>query len=237
VIEERSPLLSAAINSSRSAVSSTYSLLPQLSRTHNNTSIHTTSTHSHLLHSNTFTTFTSNSNLHPKCLPKPQQKRSPLPRHLLPRLPPRRRKLERRPPPLVRRRREPRRARRPTLHTFTKVCSRFPSRVISKTICRVQHCDASTNRLRISTSGRVFHHKHLTFSILVLKQVHPDTGISNRAMSILNSFVNGMHIRLFKYQASLTRFPDIFERVATEASKLAAYNKKSTISSREIQTS
>lgn len=26
---------------------------------------------------------------------------------------------------------------------------------------------------------------------LVLKQVHPDTGISNRAMSILNSFVNG----------------------------------------------
>ncbi|EEB08770.1 histone H2B alpha Htb1 [Schizosaccharomyces japonicus yFS275] len=53
----------------------------------------------------------------------------------------------------------------------------------------------------------------------VLKQVHPDTGISNQAMRILNSFVN-----------------DIFERIATEASKLAAYNKKSTISSREIQT-
>jgi histone H2B len=32
---------------------------------------------------------------------------------------------------------------------------------------------------------------------LVLKQVHPDTGISNRAMSILNSFVNG------KYSAPL----------------------------------
>ena len=30
---------------------------------------------------------------------------------------------------------------------------------------------------------------------LVLKQVHPDTGISNRAMSILNSFVNGMSMR------------------------------------------
>jgi histone H2B len=39
-------------------------------------------------------------------------------------------------------------------------------------------------------------------------------------MSILNSFVN-----------------DIFERIAGEASKLASYNKKSTISSREIQTS
>ncbi|CEF62248.1 Histone H2B family and Histone core domain and Histone-fold domain-containing protein [Strongyloides ratti] len=54
----------------------------------------------------------------------------------------------------------------------------------------------------------------------VLKQVHPDTGISSKAMSIMNSFVN-----------------DIFERVAAEASKLAHYNKKSTISSREIQTS
>ncbi|KAF9225877.1 histone-fold-containing protein [Gyrodon lividus] len=53
----------------------------------------------------------------------------------------------------------------------------------------------------------------------VLKQVHPDTGISNKAMAILNSFVN-----------------DIFERIATEASKLASYSKKSTIASREIQT-
>ncbi len=38
-------------------------------------------------------------------------------------------------------------------------------------------------------------------AFLVLKQVHPDTGISNKAMAILNSFVN-----------------DIFERIATEAS-------------------
>ncbi|KAG6334834.1 hypothetical protein ID866_4256 [Astraeus odoratus] len=53
----------------------------------------------------------------------------------------------------------------------------------------------------------------------VLKQVHPDTGISNKAMAVLNSFVN-----------------DLFERIANEASKLASYNKKSTISSREIQT-
>eukprot|EP00158_Paraphelidium_tribonemae_P000751 Partr_v1_DN23338_c0_g2_i1_m18503 putative Core component of nucleosome. Nucleosomes wrap and compact DNA into chromatin, limiting DNA accessibility to the cellular machineries which require DNA as a template. Histones thereby play a central role in transcription regulation, DNA repair, DNA replication and chromosomal stability. DNA accessibility is regulated via a complex set of post-translational modifications of histones, also called histone code, and nucleosome remodeling len=58
-----------------------------------------------------------------------------------------------------------------------------------------------------------------TYIYKVLKQVHPDVGISNKAMSILNSFVN-----------------DIFGRVAGEASKLAAYNKKSTISSREIQT-
>ncbi|XP_060712804.1 late histone H2B.L4-like isoform X1 [Hemiscyllium ocellatum] len=53
----------------------------------------------------------------------------------------------------------------------------------------------------------------------VMKQVHPDTGISSKAMSITNSFVN-----------------DIFERIAGEASRLAHYNKRSTISSREIQT-
>lgn len=32
--------------------------------------------------------------------------------------------------------------------------------------------------------------------LIVLKQVHPDTGISNRAMSILNSFVNGMFYQI-----------------------------------------
>ncbi|XP_078389076.1 histone H2B-like [Cetorhinus maximus] len=53
----------------------------------------------------------------------------------------------------------------------------------------------------------------------VMKQVHPDTGISSKAMGIMNSFVN-----------------DIFERIAGEASRLAHYNKRSTISSREIQT-
>lgn len=59
-------------------------------------------------------------------------------------------------------------------------------------------------------------------------------------MSILNSFVNGMFTRLGRHRnldMELMHLPDIFERVATEASKLAAYNKKSTISSREIQTS
>ncbi|KAM7297705.1 histone H2B-like [Ixodes scapularis] len=53
----------------------------------------------------------------------------------------------------------------------------------------------------------------------VLKQVHPDTGVSSKAMSVMNSFVN-----------------DIFERIAAESSRLAHYNKRSTITSREIQT-
>ncbi|XP_058185925.1 histone H2B-like [Rhododendron vialii] len=52
----------------------------------------------------------------------------------------------------------------------------------------------------------------------VLKQVHPDIGISSKAMGIMNSFIN-----------------DIFEKLAQEASRLARYNKKPTITSREIQ--
>ena len=61
-----------------------------------------------------------------------------------------------------------------------------------------------------------------TFAIYiykVLKQVHPETGISKKSMLIMNSFIN-----------------DIFERIAHESSKLVRYNKKSTLSSREVQT-
>jgi len=58
-----------------------------------------------------------------------------------------------------------------------------------------------------------------TYIYKVLKQVHPDTGISKRGMSIMNSFIN-----------------DIFEKMALEAGKLARYNKKATLSSREVQT-
>ncbi|KAM0953294.1 putative transcription factor Hap3/NF-YB family [Dioscorea sansibarensis] len=54
----------------------------------------------------------------------------------------------------------------------------------------------------------------------VLKQVHPEIGISSKAMGIMNSFIN-----------------DIFEKLAQEASRLARYSKKPTITSREMQTS
>jgi histone H2B len=53
----------------------------------------------------------------------------------------------------------------------------------------------------------------------VLKQVHPYTGISSKGMSIMNSFIT-----------------DIFDKIANEAGKLVRYNKKGTLSSREIQT-
>ena len=53
----------------------------------------------------------------------------------------------------------------------------------------------------------------------VLKQVHPEIGVSKKSMSIMNSFIG-----------------DIFSRIASEAGKLAGYNSKATLSSREIQT-
>jgi len=52
----------------------------------------------------------------------------------------------------------------------------------------------------------------------VLKQVHPEIGVSKRAMMVLNSFVQ-----------------DVFERICDEASRLCHYNKKQTLGAREIQ--
>ena len=65
--------------------------------------------------------------------------------------------------------------------------------------------------------------RHETYSVYiykVLKQVHQDTGISKKSMNIMNSFIN-----------------DLFERISLEASKLVRYNKKHTLSAREIQSS
>ena len=73
-------------------------------------------------------------------------------------------------------------------------------------------------------SGKKQRHRrrHETFSTYiyrVLKQVHPELGISRRAMLVMNSFVN-----------------DVFERIASEASRLLRFTGKKTLTSREIQT-
>uniref|UniRef100_T1JI20 Core Histone H2A/H2B/H3 domain-containing protein n=1 Tax=Strigamia maritima TaxID=126957 RepID=T1JI20_STRMM len=57
------------------------------------------------------------------------------------------------------------------------------------------------------------------FIYKVLKQVHPECGISSKAMSIMNSFMN-----------------DLFARIAADASRLAQQNNRVTLNSREIQT-
>lgn len=58
-----------------------------------------------------------------------------------------------------------------------------------------------------------------TYIFRVLRQIHPEIGISKRAMQTMNSFIN-----------------DTFEKVAYESSRLVRLNKKATLSCREIQT-
>ncbi|KAK0405068.1 hypothetical protein QR680_017786 [Steinernema hermaphroditum] len=53
----------------------------------------------------------------------------------------------------------------------------------------------------------------------ILKGVHNNTGISSKAMSIMNSLVN-----------------DIFDRIALEAAQLASYSQRSTIAVNEVQS-
>nr|Q00715.2 RecName: Full=Histone H2B type 1 [Rattus norvegicus]CAA42585.1 H2B histone [Rattus norvegicus] len=86
-----------------------------------------------------------------------------------------------------------------------------PKKGSKKAVTKAQKKDGKERKRSRKESYSVYVYK-------VLKQVHPDTGISSKAMGIMNSFVN-----------------DIFERIAGER-RLAHYNKRSTITSREIQT-
>jgi histone H2B len=52
----------------------------------------------------------------------------------------------------------------------------------------------------------------------VLKQVHPETGISTKSMRVMNSLIN-----------------DIFDRIATEAGRLAKKTKRKTLRAHEMQ--
>ncbi|XP_075927290.1 histone H2B type 3-B-like [Petromyzon marinus] len=87
-----------------------------------------------------------------------------------------------------------------------------PKKGSKKAVTKATRKDGKKRRHRRKESYAIYIYK-------VMKQVHPDTGLSSKAMSIMNLFVN-----------------DIFERIASEASRLAHYIKRSTITSREIQT-
>nr|XP_012422746.1 PREDICTED: histone H2B, sperm-like [Odobenus rosmarus divergens] len=58
-----------------------------------------------------------------------------------------------------------------------------------------------------------------TYFARVLKHVHEGLSLSQEAVSVMDSFVK-----------------DIFERIAEEASRLARFTKRSTITTRDIQT-
>lgn len=59
-----------------------------------------------------------------------------------------------------------------------------------------------------------------TYIFKILKQVHPQIGISKKGMNVMNSFV-----------------VDIFGRIAKEGGTLVSKNDKNTLGTREIQTS
>ena len=58
-----------------------------------------------------------------------------------------------------------------------------------------------------------------TYIYKVLKQVHPDTGISSKGMVVMCNFIS-----------------DLFERIGNEAANVCRFSKKQTLSSREVQT-
>uniref|UniRef100_H3AK44 Core Histone H2A/H2B/H3 domain-containing protein n=2 Tax=Latimeria chalumnae TaxID=7897 RepID=H3AK44_LATCH len=86
--------------------------------------------------------------------------------------------------------------------------------------------DPVEGRVAVATKGkvakRILKHKrkkkarYSAFIYRVSKQVHPPIGISKMVM---NSFVG-----------------DLFDRLAAEAARLALYNKRCAITSREVQT-
>eukprot|EP01096_Ripella_sp_DP13-Kostka_P012187 TRINITY_DN5031_c0_g1_i1.p1 TRINITY_DN5031_c0_g1~~TRINITY_DN5031_c0_g1_i1.p1 ORF type:complete len:225 (-),score=102.60 TRINITY_DN5031_c0_g1_i1:15-647(-) len=61
--------------------------------------------------------------------------------------------------------------------------------------------------------------KYATYTYKVLRQVHPDIGISNKAMLVMDHLID-----------------DCFSKIFAEAQQLTELNKKLTLTSREIQT-
>ncbi|XP_059744899.1 histone H2B type 1-C/E/F/G/I-like [Bos taurus] len=88
-----------------------------------------------------------------------------------------------------------------------------PKKGSKKAVTKAQKKDSKKRKSSRKESYSVYVYK-------VLKQVHLDTSISSKAMGIMNSFIK-----------------DIFQHITGEASCLVHYNKCSTITSREIQTS
>lgn len=89
-----------------------------------------------------------------------------------------------------------------------------PGKGVTKPVKKMMKADGGKKkRQRKATES------YKSYLYRVLKQVHPEIGISTRSMVILNSFMN-----------------DIFERVCVEAANLVKANKKNTLSAREMQT-
>jgi histone H2B len=91
--------------------------------------------------------------------------------------------------------------------------------MVAKTPGKMMQPRTSDDTMLRKKKKKSRHDSYQTYVVKVLRQVHPKFGISSKAAAIMNSFVM-----------------DTFDRIATEAGRLCKYNKKDTLSSREIQT-
>ena len=87
-----------------------------------------------------------------------------------------------------------------------------PRRWVSTTQAPAKGDDAKKRKKKSKPSYSSYIYK-------VLKQVHPDTGISSKGMLVMTGFIG-----------------DLFERIAAEATAVCRYSGKTTLQSREIQT-
>ncbi|XP_016376693.1 histone H2B 1/2-like [Sinocyclocheilus rhinocerous] len=73
----------------------------------------------------------------------------------------------------------------------------------------------------------------------VLKQVHPDTGISSKAMGIMNSFVNDIFERILSLTTSSSASPEASEAYLVglfeDTNLCAIHAKRVTIMPKDIQ--
>ncbi len=74
-----------------------------------------------------------------------------------------------------------------------------------------------TKEKKITKHKRKRNESYNIYIYKVLKQVHPEIGVSKQAMKVLNSFVG-----------------DLFARICTEAGNLCQYAKKHTLGEREV---
>ncbi|KAI1720397.1 core histone h2A/H2B/H3/H4 domain-containing protein [Ditylenchus destructor] len=81
------------------------------------------------------------------------------------------------------------------------------------------HVESDNKNMKKKKTGKKVAKAYGIYLHRVLKQVSPETGISSKGMAVMNSMMN-----------------DVFDRLAEEGARLAKYNSKQTISSREIQT-
>jgi len=99
-------------------------------------------------------------------------------------------------------------------HPLAGGCSRFESdfaveRAAGGIRCRFQYNIQKPKVAGDKKKKKKRTESYSSYIYKVLKQVHPDTGISSKVMLIMNSCIN-----------------DAFERIAVEAGKLVRYNKK-----------